>query len=57
MTCISSIKKIIGTGKFKQNKYAIVKCTIPKGSKYYVGIYRNRRSIVSNCIVYNEIIN
>ena len=34
----------------------VVRCTIPKGSKYYVGEFCCEKSYASNCLRYDEII-
>lgn len=39
------------------NNYFKVKCTIPKGSLYYKGLFSECESYASNCLRYDEIIN
>lgn len=35
----------------------IAECTIPKGTKYYKGLYGTKESYCSECIILNKVIN
>jgi len=36
--------------------YAIIKCIIPKGSKYYAGKFENHKAFASDCIEYKRML-
>ena len=44
------------TDAIGEHSHAVVKCVIPKGSKYYVGDFYGCRSIASDSLRYDEIL-
>jgi hypothetical protein len=58
-SCLPEIKFFKGLFDYRTYGYKlyIVKCTIPKGSRYYNGTFNALTDcLASDCIVYNEII-
>lgn len=54
MKGLHSYKRKSSCGYFLS--FAIVKCTIPKGTEYYVGLFGNKVSYASKKITYNEVV-
>lgn len=42
--------------KLSVQEAIIVECTIPKGTKYYKGLYGTKESYCSECIILNKVI-
>ena len=38
------------------HNYVVVKCIIPKGTKYYIGSFANRKACATEKLVYKEIV-
>ena len=50
---------VVAEAKIGWSGLVIARCTIPKGSQYFTGLFGSRdqfRSYASDCVVYNEII-